>query len=356
LVVVFLRGGADGLHLVPPVHDDAYRRSRPLSGVAPAEAHMLDDRFGLHPDLGPLAAAYGEGGLLVVHGTGSEDESRSHFEAQDLMENGGDAAGGWLGRFLRYKAAPADGPLAALALGARMPEMLRGAPAVVVAESLAELQPLPAMLGLSEALLPLYDAEPGDLAQAGHDTHEALLRIRELDLDAYAPANGAVYPEDRFGASLRQTAQVLKAGLAVEAVCIDVDGWDAHAALTTFMANPMRRLAGGLAAFHADLAARMASVTVVVMSEFGRRIYENASAGTDHGRGGVMLLMGGGVRGGRVLCGWDDLDSERVGPGDVPVTTNYRNVLAPILARHGGSATMERVFPRFAVEPVELYA
>jgi uncharacterized protein (DUF1501 family) len=237
-----------------------------------------------------------------------------------------------------------------------MPEMLRGAPTVVVAESLAELQPGPEMLRLAGAMLPLYAVEPPDLAQAGADTRAALDRMQGLDLNEYSPERGASYPEDRFGTALRQTAQVLKAGVSVEAVCIDLDGWDAHAALTALMANPMRRLGEGLAAFRSDMGPRMASTTVVVMSEFGRRIYENASAGTDHGRGGAMMLMGGGVAGGRVLCGWQDLDAERVGPGDVPVTANYRNALAPVLARHGGSATMDRVFPQFAVDPLELYA
>ena len=118
----------------------------------------------------------------------------------------------------------------------------------------------------------------------------------------------------------------------------------------------MRRLGQGLAAFHRDLGPAMATTTVVVMTEFGRRLRENASFGTDHGRGGAMFVMGGGVKGGRVLGRWPGLKGEALeGPGDLPVLNNYRNVLTPILQRHGAGNELPRIFPEFKTQPLELY-
>ena len=119
LVVIFLRGAADGLALVPPIEDEHYYRARPRLGIAAKEAVRLDARFGLHPKLKPLESAWRDGDLAIVHACGTEDQTRSHFEAQDLMEHGGVVAGGWLGRFLRARPAPASGALACVAVGDR---------------------------------------------------------------------------------------------------------------------------------------------------------------------------------------------------------------------------------------------
>jgi uncharacterized protein (DUF1501 family) len=120
----------------------------------------------------------------------------------------------------------------------------------------------------------------------------------------------------------------------------------------------MLQLANGLSAFRQDLGPRMATTTMVVMTEFGRRVAENSAFGTDHGRGGAMFVMGGGVKGGRVLGGWPGLKPEMLeGPGDLPVWNNYRNVLAPVLTRHGvDSANLARIFPDFTFQPLTLYS
>ena len=363
LVVIFLRGAADGLTLVAPVGDDNYHKFRPRLAVKKSDAVPLDGMFGLHPNLRPLEAAWKEGDLAIAHGAGGESDTRSHFEAQDLMEHGGLAAGGWLGRFLRARG-PSGGPLSAVALAPTLPEMLSGAPSAAAIQSIGEF-------ALGKELKPefprelqrLYalenDAHPlgAALRAAAVSTFEAIHRIGSIDAKA-APANGASYDEkDDFAQGLRQIALLIKANLGLDAASLDLGGWDSHFTQKTLIEPLMRRLANGLAAFRQDLGARMATTSVVVMTEFGRRVAENASFGTDHGRGGAMFVMGGGVKGGRVLGGWPGLKAELLdGPGDLPVWNNYRNVLAPILERHGAAAgSLAKVFPNFALNPVALY-
>lgn len=357
LVVVFLRGAADGLTLVPPVEDAHYYGARPRLGVAKKDAVRLDGTLGLHPQLRPLERAYRDGQLAVIHAAGSEDESRSHFDAQDFMEHGGVAAGGWLGRFLRFRerdAAP--GPLAAVALGRRFPEVLRGAPSVTVLESMDDFSLGAGGDPLLRELAGLYATAPAELALAGRNTVNALRRIDAMRNAKYTPERGATYGTGEFSTGLRQTAQLIKARVGLEAVSIDLDGWDSHFTQNTIVEPLMRQLGEGLAAFYADLGPAMERVTVMVMTEFGRRVQENSSFGTDHGRGGVMFLLGGGVRGGRVLGKWPGLSPDLLtGPGDVPVIHNYRNVLAGILARHGGADRLGTIFPDFALSPMSVY-
>lgn len=356
LVVIFLRGGADGLSMAPPLEDDAYYAARPQLAIQPQDAIPLDGLFGLNARLGPLHKLYSSGEMLAVQGVGSEDETRSHFEAQDFMEHGGMAAGGWLGRYLRAAKGEAGGALAAVAIGKYAPECLRGAPATLVMESLKDLSFGESSDAFLDVLGPFYAEAPGALGAAGRDIAEGMRRLRALETASYVPENGAAYPKSAFGQGLREIAQLLKARVGVRAATLDLDGWDAHFASPALMNPLMDTLAHGLAAFTADLESQMASTTVVVMTEFGRRVAENASFGTDHGRGGMMLVIGGGVAGGRVLHDWKGLQPENLdGPGDVPVQFNYRDVLAPCLARHGGEAAPGGAFPDYAIAPVTLY-
>ncbi|MEM7356592.1 MAG: hypothetical protein AAF657_37600, partial [Acidobacteriota bacterium] len=210
LVVIFLRGAADGLELVPPTGDDAYYRARPLLGVRPERAVALDDTFGLHPSLAALRPLYDAGELAVVHAAGSEDDSRSHFEAQDRMEHGGLAAGGWLGRFLRFRPEPASGALSAIALGKTLPECLRGAPAATVMQSLDDFSLGPDSDLLLPHLARAYAGETGELGQAARDTLRALRRIEALRSEPFQPAGGAEYPKGDFGHALAQLARLIK--------------------------------------------------------------------------------------------------------------------------------------------------
>ncbi len=356
LVVVFLRGGADGLNIVAPLGDDGYYRARPRIAIAKKEAVPLDGFYGLNPLLKPLEIAYKDGALGVIHAAGSEDDTRSHFEAQDLMEHGGITGGGWLGRFLRAQAGVTSGPLAAVALGKAIPECLRGAPAATVLQSLDDFSLGDDRSRLTQALAKLYGLQTGILAGAGRDTLAALGRVRQLRNTAYQPAHGADYGRDEFSRGLREIARLIKARVGLQAASVDLGGWDSHFGQSTIMDPLMTRLAKGLATFYQDLGAEMKHTTVVVMTEFGRRVEENSAFGTDHGRGSVMFVMGGGIKGGRVLGKWPGLSRDVLeGPGDLPVMTNYRNVLAPILQRHGADNRLNQIFPNFTLDALPIY-
>lgn len=366
LVVIFLRGAADGLALVPPVTDEHYYRARPRLGMAAKAAVKLDDRFGLHPKLQPLEEAWREGELAIVHACGTEDQTRSHFEAQDLMEHGGVVAGGWLGRYLQTRPAESRGALACVAVGKALPECLLGAPAVTVMQSLEEFSIAGRTPAFGTQLERLYAMERGQLGAAARDTFAALVRIEAMRTTKYRPDNGAIYGRDEFSNGLSQLARLIKADVGLEAASIDLPGWDSHFAQQGQVEGLAGKLAGGLAALRKDLGARMATTTVVVMTEFGRTVEENSAFGTDHGRGSTMFLLGGGVRGGRMHGEWRGLAPEGLerrgvleGYGDLPVLNNYRNVLASVLARHAtgfGAAEMGDVFPGFEVKPMGLFA
>lgn len=356
LVVVFLRGGADGLNLVAPLEDDGYHRSRPRIAIGKRDCVALDGFYGLNPLLRPLEPAFKDGALTIIHAAGSEDATRSHFEAQDLMEHGGLAAGGWLGRFLRVQSKQASGPLAAVALGKAIPECLRGAPATTVLQSLEDFSLGSNRSALTGALAKLYGLQTDVLASAGRDTLNALQRVEQLRTTRYHPAHGAEYGRDDFSLGLLEIARLIKARVGLRAASVDLGGWDSHFSQSLIMDPLIIRLAKGLSAFYQDLGSEMRHTTVVVMTEFGRRVEENSAFGTDHGRGSVMFVMGGGIQGGRVRGAWPGLSREVLeGPGDLPVTTNYRNVLAPILQRHGADGKLDQVFPDFVFDPLPVY-
>src|SRR5262245_50419619 len=180
LVVVFLRGGADGLNMIAPLQDDGYYRARPRIAINKSNAIPLDGFYGMNPLLRDLEPAYKDGTLAIIHAAGSEDDTRSHFEAQDLMEHGGIVGGGWLGRFLRAKNQTSNGPLSAVALGRAVPECLRGAPSATVLQSLDDFSLGDNRERLRKSLAKLYGMETDLLATAGRHTFGALERMDAL--------------------------------------------------------------------------------------------------------------------------------------------------------------------------------
>ncbi len=388
LVAVFLRGGADGLNMVVPYGDPDYARLRPSLAIsAPGRSEEscldLDGFFGLHPALAPLAPAYAERRLAIVHAVGSDDATRSHFEAQDQMEHGAAfgqrVPGGWVARYLRSRGE--TNALAAVAIGTQVPESLRGAPMTAAMTSLESLK-LRGVKGAAQgkamnALGRLYSGQ-GLLAAAGRDSLQLLERVERLSAEPAegegrrAPADpGAAkaqrqpsaqrrYPQGDFGQGLRDVAQLVKAQVGLRVACLDLGGWDTHffqGSSSGLQAGRMAELAAGLAAFQEDLGSWREQVLLVVMTEFGRRAYENTSLGTDHGRASMMLLLGAGIKGGEVFGQWPGLSPEALeGPGDLAVTTDYRSVLSEVLARTSATSLDEEVFPGFTPEPLGLFA
>jgi uncharacterized protein (DUF1501 family) len=350
LVVVFLRGGADGLNMVVPHFEKAYYSMRPTLSIAKRDTLDLDGRFGFHREFAPLLPLFSERRLAVVHAVGSDDDTRSHFEAQDLMERAGrfqdGTSGGWLARHLRARAGAPPAAVAAIAMSTFVPESLRGGPAAAIA-SLEDLS-----VGgrnfepLRGALRTLYAGSEDPIEAAGRDTLDVMDRLRGLEA-----SKAGDYPDGAFGHGLAQVAALIRAQVGLEVATVDLDGWDTHftqGAASGLLAGKIRELASGLAAFAKDLGEDLDRALVVVQTEFGRRAYENASFGTDHGRGSVMLALGGGVAGGRVVTDWPGLEGDALeGPGDLPVTIDYRDVLGEILSRSLGNAALDRVFPGF---------
>lgn len=400
LVSIFMRGGADALSLVAPYADDNYYRLRPTialpsptSGAIDSDKlHDLNGFFGLHPALAPLLGLYEEGQLAFVHACGSGDQTLSHFEAMATVERGlyrqDGPASGWLARHLDTAPWENDTPLRAVALGCLVPDSLVGAPSATAVSSAADLKLIDALPGGDAAirlhLARLYGQDPHfaprsgcladwppasrhqeatrstgedrDLRAAGVEALAVLRRIENLSPGTYQPANSAKYPSDDLGNALRQTAFLVKSGLGMEVACIDHDGFDTHVAQGAArgaLAGRLDSLAKGLAAFATDLGPdRWRNVTVVVISEFGRRIEENGGAGTDHGHGGLMMVLGGqGIDGGRVHGTWPSL-ADADGPGDLRVTTDYRNVLGEVLSTRLGNPSIASIFPGLDYRPI----
>lgn len=377
LIHVFLRGGADTLNLWVPYADDRYYRLRPALAIPPpgkgSEAAIrLTDRYALHPALKPLEAAYHEGRLGAVQSVGVDNTSGSHFECQDQMEHGDSmhgipAGGGWLGRYLRLRAGAKVSPLSAVAIGTSLPESLRGAPAASVLEHLEDIS-LKAAGEQAEqvagALNALYGADVSLLGERGVETLDLFRRISNLQHHADVPEHGASYPAAPFGSGLREIARLIKARLGLQIACIDLGGWDTHffqGNSSGTQAGQIRLLAEGLAALETDLKDHRARYTLMVTTEFGRRVYENASLGTDHGRGFTLMALGDRVKGGQVLGGWpiqadDDINVNTPGPGGLLAETDYRQAFAEVLRGSVGLKDDEaaKVFPGMPAKHIGL--
>jgi uncharacterized protein (DUF1501 family) len=371
LIHVFLRGGADTLNLLVPFADDRYYRLRPGLAIPAKEAIQISDRYALHPMLRPLESAYKEGRLGAVQSVGVDNTSGSHFECQDQMEHGDSmhgtpAGGGWLGRFLRLNGGNSSSALSAVAIGTVLPESLRGAPAVSVLERIDDIA-IKAAKGddsakVMQALKAMYGAEVTMLGQRGVETLDLFQRVAALQGKAEAPEHGAVYPKEGFGEGLREIARLIKARLGVRVACIDLGGWDTHffqGNATGQQAEKIQTLAAGLAALEMDLTGHRDRYTVMVTTEFGRRIYENASLGTDHGRGFAFMALGDKVKGGQVLGAWpiqaeEDLNVNTPGPGGLHAETDYRRVFAEVLRGCFPGAEVGKVFPGVELKAVGL--
>ena len=374
LVCVFLRGGADTLNLVVPYGDDQYYALRPslsipspsTSGESADRAVRLDDFYGLHPRLRSLLPIFKEGRLGVVQAVGSDNPTGSHFEAQDQLEHGEEygktLGGGWLGRHLHTRTATeALTPLSAVAIGATIPESLRSAPVASAIYSLEEIQiktPTGDPRAVSSALSAMYGAEAELLSRSGGEALDLLKRVERLRGQEYKPEGGAEYSNDSFSAGLREIARLVKANIGLEVACLDLGGWDTHFFQGTTggaQVESIDYLARGLAAFDADLKGCRDRVTTIILTEFGRRAYENSSLGTDHGRGFAFIAIGQQINGGRIHGAWPGLvEADIPGPGGLKINYDYRSVLCEVLVGIMGNRDINKVFPGFQPQPVGL--
>jgi len=367
LIAIFQRGAVDGLSVVVPFGEPDYYRARPSIAIArpgggDAAAVDLDGFFGFNPRLLPLKPLWDARRLAIVHACGSPDSTRSHFDAQDYMETATpgvkSTADGWLNRYLQARRDEQATPFRAVSLTTQLPRMLQGrAPALAV----SQLGQFGIRAGQqSEAVGASFEAQYAAAADAmlagtGKDAFSAMKMLKAADPSKYEPANGAEYPRSPFCQALKQIAQLAKSNVGLEVAFADIGGWDTHVrqgAAQGQLATRLDDFARAIAALVADLGDRMEDTVVLTMSEFGRAVNENGNGGTDHGHGNAMMVIGGGVRGGRVYGRWPGLAVERRYEGrDLAVTTDFRDVFCEIVARHLGVADPRAVFPGYDVQP-----
>ncbi len=367
LVVLFLRGAADGLNMLVPHAEPAYYKMRP--GIAIPRPRRgstettldLDGFFGLHPALAPLHQLYGENKLAAVCAAGSPDATRSHFDAQDFMESGTPGVksteDGWLNRYLQVREREASTSFRAVSVTPQLPRILAGeAPALAIPElSRFGFGDDPGARAAERGLVALYaDSSDPLLAPTAREAFEAVELLERADPTGYRPANGVRYPRGEFGRDMLQIAQLIKADVGLEIAFAEIGGWDHHVnegGVEGQLANLLQTFASGIEAFVRDLGPRMDDVVLLTLSEFGRTAAENGNRGTDHGHANAMFLVGGGVDGGKVYGDWPGLEPEQLHESrDLALTTDFRDVLGHVLTRHLGAGDLSRVFPGHVLE------
>lgn len=355
VVVVFQRGAMDGLNAVVPYTENDYYSRRPTIAVPAPGAGVdaaipLDDQFALNPALAPFKELYDAGEMAVVHAAGLTTPSRSHFDAQDFMERAWLAQGGvldgWLNRYLGGLES-SDVTFRGVGMGTAVSRSLSGAAPVVGMSSIEDFGIVSASQR-STSMKNLLEQTFDGASFVDSTGARAFDAVDELIASPAAMAvveNGAVYPDGAFGQRLRDLAALIKSGLGVEVATVDIGGWDTHNNQVAELNPLLSELAEGLAAFRTDLGSAMSKVTVVTMTEFGRRAFENGSGGTDHGRGSAMFVLGGGVLGGQVFTDWPTLADSALDNGDLAVTTDYRSVLSEMLVKRAGVSDLSGIFP-----------
>lgn len=387
-VVVHLRGGFDGLSAVAPAYDKHYMDARPFSKVGLHQGHGLDDTFRLHPALQSLNYFWDNHQMSVIHGVGYRNVTRSHFFSKALMDRASPAVSaksGWMDR--AASSVSSRGLFSTIQLGnSALGAALLGNFREVAAQGLRDYH----LAGVggdfptsswSRTLNGMYAQQPEVLkgpALVATRTLETATKIREND-----PGDGdwdevggraKTKPEDRgypskdrdrqFGPALFDLARIIKSGQSVQFASVEYDGWDLHANAGAVgdtngrLYQKLAVLGDGLAAFARDIGPdRWKKTTVLLVSEFGRRVAENGSGGTDHGYGNSALLLGGNINGHRMLGHWDGLDPSRLRRGDVDIRVDYRDVWAKILTSRCGvpASALSGIFPQHRITPVDLF-
>jgi uncharacterized protein (DUF1501 family) len=361
LVTVFQRGAVDGLNMIVPFGEPAYYKARPSIAIPKPGTREgaidLDGFFGLHPRMASLQPLFKRGELAIINATGSNDPTRSHFDAQDYMESGTpgrkSTRDGWLNRYLHARDHQEASAFRAVSLTQQLPRSLQGRAPALAIDQLGRFGLRAGDRG--DAMQSSFEAQYAAAADAvlkptGNEAFEAVKQLQAVDLAKYAPEGGAVYPNSGYGQALKQIAQLIKADMGLEVAFAESGNWDHHANEGPQIAGRLDDFASGIAAFATDLGDRMSDVMLLTMSEFGRTVSENGNRGTDHGHGNAMLVLGGNVKGGKVYGKWPGLEREQRYEGrDLAITTDFRDVFAEVLTSHMGAKDISLVFPGHTV-------
>lgn len=365
LVAIFQRGAVDGLNVVVPYGEQAYYDARPTiaiprPGAGEGAALDLDGFFGVHPSLASVMPYFKDKSLAFVQAAGSPDNTRSHFDAQDFMESGTPGVksteDGFLSRAIATK--KAESPLRAVALSPALPRILAGNAGAVALSNVSQfgIRGGAASGAISASFESMYaEAVAGTLGGTAKESFEAARILKGAEPQKLQPENGALYPNNPLGNALKQIAQLIKSNVGLEVAFTDVGGWDTHTGeggAQGQLANNLRQFSDAIAAFTRDLGSRMGDVVLVTMSEFGRTVRENGNRGTDHGHANFMLVVGGGVKGGKVYGKWPGLESQQLFENrDLAITTDFRDVFGELLTKQLGVASMKTVFPNYEPKP-----
>lgn len=365
LIVIFQRGGCDGLNVVVPYGEDAYYRLRPTIAIAKAGqangALDLNGFFGLHPAMASLHKLYQQGAVAVFPAVHYPNATMSHFDSELYIENAvvNKHSNGWLNRHLETSSNSSG--MRGVSFGTDIAYALRGNVPVSAFSDLAAFDldmETTAERRMTDRLQKIYAANPhlgGNngvrIQNAGRTLFADLGLVQQLDVKGYQPANGALYPANTFGTQLRQAAQLIKSGVGLEVANINLGGWDTHGDQGNhvgYQANMLKTFADGIAALYADLGSRMQDVMILTMTEFGRTADENGSKGTDHGNASSWFALGGGVKGG-VYGRWPGLETTQLYKGRyLAHSVDFRDIFGDIASKHLHSSSLASLLPGYS--------
>ncbi|MDE3142978.1 MAG: DUF1501 domain-containing protein [Bacteroidota bacterium] len=371
LVCIFQRGAMDGLMAVSPYADASLKTLRPTLYMSPAatEGKMfdLDGHFGLHPSLESFAPLFTEKRMAIVHGVGSPNNTRSHFDAQDYMESGTPfnkgTSSGWLNRAVGLTGHEAS-PFRAVSLTSAMPRSLYGDNEALAINNLQDFaiqmrgNPMATNVA-AKSFEELYDATSSDiLNKTGKESFDAMKMLNVNNLKNYKPAANVVYPNSALGNALKQIAVLIKMDVGLEVAFAESGGWDTHFNQGTtngLLARNLKDFSDSIAAFWKDLNSYQDDVTVMTMTEFGRTAFQNGTGGTDHGRASCLFVLGNDVQGGKVYNNIKSLAREDLEDGrDLPVSTDFRSVFSAVANNHLNIHDNKKLFPEWNGESLNL--
>lgn len=367
LVFIFQRGAMDGLMAVTPFTDDNLKKARPALFMDAAKTSAkplidLDGKFGLHPSMSAFENLFKEKRLAIVHGMGSPNNTRSHFDAQDYMESGTPfnkgTASGWLNRAVGLLGHDAT-PFRAVSMTSAMPRSFYGDNETIAISNLKDFT-LPGKGNINlaaKSFEDLYDQTSSTLLnKTGKESFDAMKMLNKADVKNYTAANGAVYPSSPLGNALKQVAQLIKMDVGLEIAFAESSGWDTHYNQGTdngVFARNVADLSNSIAAFWTDMGNMQDDITLMTATEFGRTVKQNGSGGTDHGRGSCAFILGNDVNGGKVHGIMQPLAVENLADGrDLAVTTDFRSIFSEVADKHLLLNNDTALFPEWKGEKI----
>lgn len=365
LICIFQRGAMDGLMAVTPFNDPYLKAARPGLFMSAAKSGLtkplidLDGNYGLHPSMSAFEPLFRDKRLAIVHGMGSPNPTRSHFDAQDYMESGTPfrkgTASGWLNRAVGLLGHDAATPFQGVSLTSSLPRSFYGDNAAVAISNIQDFNiqmrgnPMGANMA-AKSFEDLYDQTSSNLLkETGKESFEAVNMLKKVDVKNYKPANNAVYPNSSLGNSLKQIAQLIKMDVGMEVAFAESGGWDTHVnqgTETGIFARNVNDLSESMVAFWTDMGTLQDDVTLMSMTEFGRTVHQNGTGGTDHGRASCNFILGNTVNGGLVHGKMDPLAKENLEDGrDLKVTTDFRSIFSEVADKHLSINNNNVLFP-----------